>query len=133
MGLENINLIGAIAGGVAAMAIGALWYSPLLFANRWQALIGATPEDLGNPVMAMVIATAMFILMGIGMSWIIPNDASVGIGLMWGFIGFWGFVLPATVINGVFERRGWALMAIYLGYMLIAGLVMALVITLLGG
>jgi hypothetical protein len=115
------------------MAIGAVWYSPLLFANRWQALIGATPEELGNPVAAMVIATAMFILMGIGMSWIIPNDAELGIGLMWGFIGFWGFVLPATVINGVFERRGWALMAIYLGYMLIAGLVMALIITLLGG
>jgi hypothetical protein len=133
MGLENVNLIGAIAGGVAAMAIGALWYSPLLFANRWQALIGATPEELGNPVVAMGIATAMFILMGIGMSWVIPNDAEIGIGMMWGFIGFWGFVLPATVINGVFERRGWSLMAIYLGYMLIAVLVMALVITLLGG
>jgi len=34
MGLENVNIIGAIAGGVAAMAIGAVWYSPLLFANR---------------------------------------------------------------------------------------------------
>lgn len=133
MDLGNINLIGAIAGAVAAMAIGSLWYSPWLFANRWQALIGRTDEELGNPLPSMVIAALMFLLMGFGMSWIIPNGASIGIGMMWGFIGFWGFALPATIINGAFERRSWALQAIYLGYLLVSMLVMAAIITFLGG
>jgi hypothetical protein len=131
--LDNVNVIGAIAGAVAAMAIGSLWYSPWMFAGRWQALIGKSDEELGNPVTAMAIAALMFVVMGIGMSWIIPNDSSIGIGMMWGFIGFWGFALPATVINAVFERRAWSLVAIYLGYLLVSMLVMAAVITFLGG
>jgi hypothetical protein len=133
VGLDNINLVGSIAGAVAAMAIGSAWYSPWLFGNRWQALIGKAPEEMGNPVTAMAVAALMFLLMGFGMSWIIPDGSSVGIGMMWGFIGFWGFALPATVINGVFERRPWSLMAIYLGYLLVTMLVMAAVITFLGG
>ena len=133
MGLDNINLVGSIAGAVAAMAIGSAWYSPWLFGNRWQALIGKAPEEMGNPVTAMAVAALMFLVMGFGMSWIIPDGSSVGIGMMWGFIGFWGFALPATVINGVFERRPWSLMAIYLGYLLVTMLVMAAVISFLGG
>ena len=133
MGLDNINLVGSIAGAVAAMAIGSAWYSPWLFGNRWQALIGKDPEEMGNPATAMVVAALMYLLMGFGMSWIIPDGSSGGLGMMWGFIGFWGFALPATVINGVFERRPWSLMAIYLGYRLVSMLVMAAVITFLGG
>ncbi len=133
MGLENVNFLGAIAGAVSAMVLGAIWYSPWMFAGRWQALIGKSDEELTNPVVAMLIAAIMFILMGAGMSWIIPNDSSIGVGLMWGFIAFWAFALPTTIINGVFERRPWALMAIFLGYMLISILAMAALITYLGG
>lgn len=133
MGLENVNFLGAIAGAVSAMVLGAIWYSPWMFAGRWQALIGKSDEELGSPVVAMLIAALMFILLGAGMSWIIPNDSSIGVGLMWGFIAFWAFALPTTIINGVFERRPWALMAIFLGYMLISILAMAALITYLGG
>ena len=133
MELGNINFLGALAGGLSAMVIGALWYSPWMFAGRWQALIGKSDDELGNPVTAMLIALVLFIVMGAGMSWIIPDDSEIGIGIMWGFIGFWGFALPATIINGVFERRPWALIAIYLGYLLISMLVMAAFITFLGG
>jgi Protein of unknown function (DUF1761) len=133
MELGNINFLGALAGGLSAMVIGAIWYSPWMFAGRWQALIGKGDDELGNPVTAMLIALVLFIVMGAGMSWIIPDDSEIGIGIMWGFIGFWGFALPATIINGVFERRPWALIAIYLGYLLISMLVMAAFITFLGG
>ena len=133
MGLDNINVVGAIAGAVAAMAIGSLWYSPWLFGSRWQQLVGLSDDEIGNPMGALLTAGLMFLLMGVGMSWIIPNDSSIGIGLMWGFIGFWGFALPAIVVNGAFERRSWSLMLIYLGYLLVSMLVMAAVITFLGG
>lgn len=133
MGLENVNFLGALAGAVAAMAIGSAWYSPFMFGARWQRLVGKTDEELSSPGAAMAIAALMFLLMGIAMSWIIPDGASIGIGMMWGFIGFWGFALPATVVNGAFERRSWGLVAIYLGYLLVAMLVMAAIISFLGG
>jgi hypothetical protein len=131
--LDNINVLGAIAGAVAAMAIGSAWYSPWLFGTRWQGLIGKSDDELGNPLPSMVIATLMFLVMGAGMSWIIPNDASIGLAMMWGFIGFWGFALPTVVINAAFERRAWALVWIYLGYLLVSMLVMAAIIGFLGG
>ena len=133
MELDNVNFLGALAGAVTAMVLGAIWYSPWMFAGRWQALIGKSDDELGNPIVAMLLAAVMFFVMGVGMSWIIPDDSAIGIGLMWGFLGFWGFALPTTVINGVFERRPWALMAIYLGYVLISMLAMAALITYLGG
>ena len=133
MDLGNINFLGAIAGAVSAMVLGALWYSPWMFGGRWQELIGRSDEELGNPVVAMLIAAVAFVVMGAGMSWIIPDDISVPVGIMWGFIGFWGFALPAIVINSVFERRSWTLVAIYLGYLLIAMLAMAGFIAFLGG
>ena len=133
MSLDNVNVIGAIAGAVASMAIGSLWYSPWMFAGRWQALIGKSDEELGNPVPAMPLASFFFLIMASGFRFITPNDSSIGIGMMWGFIGFWGFALPATVINAVFERRAWSLVAIYLGYLLVSVLVMAAIITFLGG
>jgi len=133
MDLGNINWLGAIAGAVSAMVLGALWYSPWMFGGRWQELIGRSDEELGNPVVAMLIAAVAFVVMGAGMSWIIPDDISVPVGIMWGFIGFWGFALPAIVINSVFERRSWTLVAIYLGYLLIAMLAMAGFIAFLGG
>jgi len=133
MSFGNISLLGAVVGAAAAMAIGALWYSPVLFGNRWQALIGKSPDEMGSPVVSMAAATLMFLLFGIGLSWIMPDDASLGIGLMWAFLAFWAFVLPATVINGVFEGRGWQLMTIYLGYMLVATLAIGAIIALFGG
>lgn len=133
MELDNVNFLGALAGAVTAMVLGAIWYSPWMFAGRWQALIGKSDDELGNPIVAMLAAALMFFVMGIGMSWIIPDASEIGIGLMWGFLGFWGFALPTTVINGVFERRPWPLMAIYLGYLLISMLAMAALITYLGG
>jgi hypothetical protein len=133
MSLDNVNFLGALLGAVAAMAIGALWYSPVLFANRWQALIGKTDDELGNAGSAMAIAAVAFLLMGIGMSWVIPNGSSVGEALMWGFLGFWGLALPAIVVNSAFERRSWALVGLYLGYLLLAMLAMAAIIGFLGG
>lgn len=38
-----------------------------------------------------------------------------------------------SLINSAFERRPWSLMAIYLGYLPVSILVMAAVITFLGG
>lgn len=133
MGLEDVNLLGAVAGAVAAMALGSLWYSPWFFGNQWQELVGETPVGMGGAVSSMAIASVLFLVMGVGMSGVIPNGASIGIGLMWGFLAFWAFLLPATVINGVFERRPWGLMAIFLGYLLLASLVIAAIVTFLGG
>jgi len=42
----GINLIAVLAAAVVTFALGALWYSPLLFARQWVAAHGFTPEKV---------------------------------------------------------------------------------------
>jgi hypothetical protein len=42
----DVNWLAIIVAAVAAFAIGALWYSPVLFARQWMAAHGHTPEKL---------------------------------------------------------------------------------------
>src|SRR5688572_13895867 len=46
MELQNINLLAVLAGAVINMVLGALWYSPMLFAPPWMAAIGKTEEEI---------------------------------------------------------------------------------------
>lgn len=42
----TVNYFAVVAAAVAAFLIGALWYSPALFASQWMAAHGHTPEKL---------------------------------------------------------------------------------------
>ena len=45
MSVSGVNLLAVLAAGVAAMIVGFVWYSPLLFAMPWMALMGHDPSD----------------------------------------------------------------------------------------
>ena len=53
------NLLASAFAGLAAMVVGALWYSPFLFAPAWLKALGKTPEEMGNPKTAMANAAIM--------------------------------------------------------------------------
>lgn len=42
--LGEVNWLAVIVGGIIYFALGALWYSPMLFARPWQRSIGWDPE-----------------------------------------------------------------------------------------
>src|SRR5258708_31971905 len=45
MELLGINIVPVFAAALATMALGFLWYSPLLFAKPWMILMGYDPND----------------------------------------------------------------------------------------
>lgn len=57
--LTTANLIAIGLASVAAMVVGALWYSPFLFAPAWMKALGKTPEQLGDPKLAVTNAALM--------------------------------------------------------------------------
>ena len=61
---SEFNLLAVLAASAGAMALGGLWYSPLLFEKPWRSMI-STPEggNAGNPA---VIYGGAFVLMLIG-------------------------------------------------------------------
>ena len=42
----EINYLAVLVAGVAAVAVGFLWYGPLLFAKPWMKLMGHTKETM---------------------------------------------------------------------------------------
>ncbi|MDX2144890.1 MAG: DUF1761 domain-containing protein [Rhodospirillaceae bacterium] len=66
--LQGVNWVGVVAAMVAAMVVGSLWYSPLLFMKRWIKEIGKTPEQLGKPMLAVGNSVAMYLIAAIGLS-----------------------------------------------------------------
>ena len=52
--LGSINWWAVLLATVVAYAIGAVWYAPPVFGNRWMAALGKSKEQLGDPVKLMV-------------------------------------------------------------------------------
>ena len=44
--MGEVNLLAVLVSGVAAMVIGALWYSPLLFGKLWMNGMGFTEAKM---------------------------------------------------------------------------------------
>src|SRR5438094_8878091 len=46
MPTANINIFAVLVAAVLTFVLGAVWYSPVLFAKQWMAAQGYTPEKL---------------------------------------------------------------------------------------
>src|SRR5580704_17432392 len=64
----GVNWLAILLAVVAAMVIGAVWFSPVLFAKIWVREMGKPFEQLGNPVTSMVNAVIMYLISAVAMS-----------------------------------------------------------------
>jgi hypothetical protein len=44
--LPSVNYLSVLVAGIAIFIVGGLWYSPVLFAKRWVALMGKSEDDI---------------------------------------------------------------------------------------
>ena len=117
-----INIWAVLVSALAFWALGALWYSPVLFSKRWQKEVGFKEEDVTGSNMAVVFGGS-FLLM-LFMVWALnfvinshkPEDVSLGTGLHYGaFMGFF-FSMLTMGINYLYQRRSivlWLIDGIY--------------------
>ncbi|HPM00523.1 MAG TPA: DUF1761 domain-containing protein, partial [Candidatus Cloacimonadota bacterium] len=117
-----INIWAVLISAVAFWALGALWYSPVLFGKRWQKEIGATDDELKKANMALIFGGS-FLLM-LFMVWALnfvinshkAEDVSLTMGLTYGlFTGFF-FSMMTMGINYLYQRRSvvlWLIDGIY--------------------
>ena len=105
--LSQVSWLGVIAGAAVYFFLGALWYSPLLFAKPWQAAIGwdesRQPPQM-NP-MTYVLPAAMYLIAAIAMAIIsaATGTDSVTEGLVLGLITGIGFALPMVGVEATFD------------------------------
>lgn len=136
MQLPPVNYLAVLVSGVIIFALGGLWYSPLLFAKRWMALMGKTDAELSAGssgtmpllyvlafVCGLVVAWVMAILLNHFVNLTPMRGAMVGV-LCW--LGFAGATSFATGLFSMQPKQLWLINSGYnLVSFIIAGIILA--------
>ncbi|MEO6490168.1 MAG: DUF1761 domain-containing protein [Ferruginibacter sp.] len=132
--LSNLNWIAIFCGALGYFALGALWYSKILFAPKWIAL---TKIDMSNPD----LKKGMGMLMFMSFIWMFINAFGIAIlrermvdvtGLMGGIklgalTGLF-FGTAAISISYLYEKRPMGLYWINGGYTVLGNIIAAIII-----
>jgi hypothetical protein len=116
--MPDVNLIAVLLCGISSMVLGGIWYSPMLFARRWQAGAKLSDEDLAGANMALIYGTAFALsliaayVFALFLGRSMPLGPSVGAGAAAGVC----WVAASFGISYLFERRGIAHWLINGGY-----------------
>lgn len=108
--------------------LGALWYSPVLFAKPWMALIGHKPDN-ADKSKSLIIGMISSFIGGLILSLILAHTViwsgadNFGSGAFIGFINWLGFIAAPSYAQGIYESRPFKLFAINAGYWLVGLLV----------
>ena len=97
----EVNMISVLVAGVASMAVGFLWYSPVLFAKPWMKLMGLTEKNMKEAqkkmgmmyglsfVASLVMAYVLFHVMALSENYFHYSRLSTGlISAFWMWLGF---------------------------------------------
>ncbi len=140
MGIE-VNYIAVLLAGVASMALGFLWYSPMVLGKQWMKEKGLTPESLKKAqeemgklyglsfVVSLITAYVLFHVMALSENFFHYPKLETGV-----TTAFWtwvGFMMPVQLTATIFGNKNWKLFGIDTGYQLVSIIAMGIVIALL--
>ena len=119
--MENlhINHLAVFACALLSLAIGALWYSPLLFFKSWQKETGLSDEQIAKANPLKTYSVTLFL------AWIISYNLAFFLGdskttwrwgLAAGLLAGVGWAVTMFVIISLFEQRSLKYMLINCGY-----------------
>jgi hypothetical protein len=119
----DVNWIAVLVAGIVAMVIGAVWFSPRLFARPWMRAIGKTPEEIaasGSANLGYAVAALSSLVVAYLMSWVVDwaEAGNVFEGAATGFLVWLGFVATTFAVNTAFGGRPWMLYLIDAGHFL---------------
>ena len=122
----TVNYLAVVVAAAAAFILGALWYSPALFAKPWVAAHGYTPEQI--EAMRQGTGRKYFIsfLCFVVMAWVMAVLIDrMGIltwlgGVKLGGIAWVGFVATTGLMNSLYTNKRMAAWLIDAGYQLVS-------------
>lgn len=127
--MPDVNYLAVALAALSAFLLGGLWYSPMLFANRWMALTGQSEETLKGGNMALIFGGAF--VLNLVAAWAMASFLGrmplvpaalhgLAIGLCW--------VAASLGVNYLFERRPLGLWLINAGYFVLQFTIMGAII-----
>ncbi len=132
----TVNYLSLLVASFAGMAIGMLWYSPLVFGKQWMAAAGMTPEKMASRKRRMPIAIIGGFLCQIITAYVLVYFASlfdvvtVSEALTLALWAWLGFTAVTSLHAVLWEGKPTAYWAINAGYQLAVFGAMTLILTL---
>lgn len=133
--MENvaINHLAVFAAALSDFVVGALWYSPLLFAKVWMKETGLTEEKMkkDNALVKYGLTFVFSLIITYNLAFFL-GDPKMELSdyLLYSFLAGFGWASMAVGILSLFEMRGWKLMLINWGYVTVAFVVKGLILGL---
>jgi uncharacterized protein DUF1761 len=137
MPTANINVLAVLVAAVLTVVLGAVWYSPVLFAKQWMHAHGYTPETLEamkkrGVVRAYAVSFLCYLVMAYVLALLVSYTQAVAVvqGVWLGFLVWLGFAATLGLTGNMFSDKPIAVWVIDAGYQLAHLLIMSIVLTL---
>ncbi|MGH9260343.1 MAG: DUF1761 domain-containing protein [Acidimicrobiales bacterium] len=130
----DVNYLAVLAAAAATFALGALWYSPVLFAKAWMQAHGYSPEKLAamqkRAGRAYAVSFACYLVMAFVLSLLVDfAGATTAVQGLWlGFLVWLGFAATLGLTAHMFSDKPLATYLIDAGYQLVYLIVMGVVL-----
>jgi hypothetical protein len=114
-----INHLAVFVCAIANLALGALWYSPILFYQAWLSETKLSEEQLerSNPAKIYGLAFLFALLISYNLAFFLGDSQTTAAwGTTAGFLAGFGFAALIFAIIALFERRSWRYILINGGY-----------------
>lgn len=128
------SLLPTFVAALAAFLLGALWYSPVLFARQWMAAHELSMEDVAamqkKAPKAYAVSFVCFLVMAHVMAWLIHLTGATGwmYGLHLGALCWFGFALTLGLVAHVYGNKKLGVFLIDGGYQLVYMLLMGAIL-----
>ena len=129
-----MSFLPTFVAALAAFLLGALWYSPVLFAKQWMAAHNFTMDDVAamqkSAPKAYGISFVCMLLMAHVMAWLLHLTGGTGwmAGLHLGFMMWAGFAFTLGLIAQVYAGKKFAVFVIDSGYQLVYLIIMGTIL-----
>jgi hypothetical protein len=110
--MENlyINHLAVLVCAIANLALGALWYSPILFYKGWLRETGLSEEQLAksNPIKTYGLSFLFALVMAYNLAFFLGDSATAPAwGATAGFLAGFGWCTLIFAVIALFEQRSW--------------------------
>jgi len=130
----SVSVWGVILGGLSAIAVGIIWYSPFLFGKQWGKALGVSEKEMSQdrakvmPILVIISLLTAYVLSLFTVYFQhFTNDSWVMSGFDTGLLAWVGLAGTALVAHDVFDPRPKSKLYINLGNRLVTLLVMGLI------
>lgn len=119
--LYGINELSIIVTSLLAVAVGSIWYSPVLFLKPWLRAIGRDMSDMNMPERTLVFLAFCNFVLNLGLFTLLAVSMrvaeKVGVSLIELSAFYIAFAAAVVVTGALWEKRGPRFILITVGYL----------------